>query len=419
MIDVVVVLLLLAISGVYSGSEVAFTSLSVDQVERFRKKKGKRGRIAASLHDELDLVLTNITIGNNLANLAASAIVSALTIRLFGEAWLTLSTVVLTVLVLIFGEVTPKQIGILHNEWVSLHMARFLRLFSVIFAPLIWIIRKISNFLTSLTGGGERPKVTAEGLRHLVGYAGSTGVLDQLHVSIVRNVLRSREVRVSAVMTHRTNIFSLERRTRVSDAFNQILESGFSRVPIYDHDPERIVGVVLLRDVARSTVIDDPSITVGRIMSEATFVPETRSLNLVLTMLQREHTNLAIVLDEYGGLAGIVTTEDLVEEFVGELYDENEIERDRLIHWVGDRESIMAGDTPIHVLHDHLDVKLTDIGDAQTLGGYIAERLGRIPRVDDRVSTSIGEFIVTQMSRSRVLTVTFQRSHRDPDEEHE
>ena len=412
MVEIAIVVVLLIISGAYSGTEVAFTSLTVDQIERIKRKYGRRGKLTAQLHDELDLVLTSITIGNNLANLAASALVSAFTIRVFGEAWLMASTGVLTILVLIFGEVTPKQIGILHNEYVTVHLSRFLRFFSYAFAPLIWLIRRISNALTRLTGGRARPKVTAEGLRHLAQYAGSTGVLNQMHASIVKNVIRSHDVRVEAVMTHRTHIVSLDKRTTAHDALPTLLESGFSRVPVYDGDPERIVGIVLLRDIAQAVLDREhkADIPLARLMAGPLYVSETRTLHQVLTQLQQQHINMAIVLDEYGGLSGLVTREDLVEEFVGELYDENEDEKRQLVTRISDRELRIAGNAALHVVNDHLDTQLPNAGEAQTLGGYITEQVGRIPAVGEELQIPQGVFTITEVSGNRVVTVRFRHA---------
>ncbi|HKK49587.1 MAG TPA: hemolysin family protein, partial [Alkalispirochaeta sp.] len=366
MIEISVVFVLLLISGAFSGTEVAFTSLSVDQIERMKKENGARGRHVADLYDHLDVVLTSITIGNNLANLAASALVSAFTIRMFGETWLTASTLVLTILVLILGEVTPKQIGIMHNERVTLGLSRFLQIFSTVFSPFIWMIRTISNGLTRLTGSTKRPRVTIEGLHHLVRYAGSEGLFNQLNASVLKNVFRSREVRVGAIMTHRTKVFSLEKRSTVQEVFPAILESGFSRIPVYDGEPERIVGILLVKDVAKAVADGNRDMPISKIVVPPVFVPESKSFHIVLSRLRRERLNMAIVLDEYGGVAGIVTVEDLVEEFVGELYDEGEIEETQPLFSVGPGEYIIAGDAPIHVVNDHLDVNFPSDDDAQT-----------------------------------------------------
>jgi CBS domain containing-hemolysin-like protein len=406
-IEIIVVFLLLIISGAFSGTEVAFTSLSVDQLEEFRKQ-GRRERLVAKLHDQLDVVLTSITIGNNLANLAASALVSALTIRLFGEAWLTVSTVVLTILVLIIGEVTPKQIGIIHNAYVTAHLSRFLNVFSKVFAPLIFLVRMVSNALTRLTGRRSRPKMTAEGLRHMVRYAGNIGVLNQLHASILKNVIRSREVRVGAIMTHRKRIHSIEKRVSCDEAFPKMLESGFSRFPVYDGDPEEIVGVVILKDVAREVVGEGGDTPLSRLMVEPIFVPESRSFHEVLSQLQSEHVNMAVVLDEYGGVAGLVTIEDLVEEFVGELYDENEIEEARVLVRVGEGEYRMPGDAPIHVVQDQLDIEIPEMGEAQTIGGYITERMGRIPDSGESFEIPHGTFTVAEVSEHRIMRLRFR-----------
>ena len=412
MLEISIVFLLLIISGSFSGTEVAFTSLSVDQLERFRRRGGARGRLAAHLHDNLDLVLTTITIGNNLANLAASALVSALTIRVFGETWLTVSTVILTIFVLIIGEVTPKQIGILHNEYVTTHMARLLRVISLVFAPVIWTIRLVSNFLTRLTGAGTRQKISIEGLQHLVRYAGSSGLLNQLDTSIVKNVFRSSGVRVGAVMTHRTKIFSLDKRSRISDVFPTILDSGFSRIPVYDEDPERIVGIVLMKNVAKAVTDGEGYHPLSRLMISPIYVPETRTFHEVLTRLRREHINMAIVLDEYGGVSGLVTVEDLVEEFLGELYDEGEIEESQKVLPVGEGEYSILGDTPIYIVNDYLESDFPAAGDAQTIGGYITERMGRIPDAGEVYETTEGRFTADAVSHSRIVRLRFTKKSR-------
>lgn len=407
MLEISIVFLLLIISGAFSGTEVAFTSLSLDQIEELKRDHGKRGALVADLYDKLDVVLTSITIGNNMANLAASALVSALTIRLFGEAWLTVSTVVLTILVLIIGEVTPKQIGILHNQSVTLRLSGFLRVFSVIFSPIIWFIRLVSNALTRLAGGSARPKITRDSLRHLVRYASRTGVLSQLDTSIVKNVLRSSGSRVEAIMTHRTRIFSLDRKTSVTDAFAAMIESGFSRVPVYEDDPERIVGVALLKDVAESLVGGKNERPLSQLMAAPIYVHETWPVDGVLGQLRRERLNMAIVLDEYGGVSGLVTMEDLVEVFVGDLYDEGEAVEGQRITKISDNEFLVRADTPIFVFNDHLDVDLPNEGEAQTVGGYITERVGRIPMAGEKIETDIGVFSVDSVTHSSVQTVRF------------
>jgi CBS domain containing-hemolysin-like protein len=402
-----VVFLLLLISGAFSGTEVAFTSLSLDQIEELKRDHGKRGALVADLYDKLDVVLTSITIGNNMANLAASALVSAFTIRLFGEAWLTVSTVALTILVLIIGEVTPKQIGILHNQSVTLRLSRFLRLFSLLFAPIIWFIRLVSNTLTRLVGGSARPKITRDSLRHLVRYASRTGVLSQLDTSIVKNVLRSSGSRVEAIMTHRTRIFSLERKTRVRDAFAAMIENGYSRVPVYEDDPERVVGIALLKDVAEAVVDGRDDLLLARLVATPIYVHETWPVDQVLGRLKRERLNMAIVLDEYGGVSGLVTMEDLVEVFVGDLYDEGEAIEGQRITRVGDNEFLVRADTPIFVFNDHLDVDLPSEGEAQTVGGFLTEKVGRIPMAGEKIETDTGTFTIDSVTHSSIQTVRF------------
>jgi CBS domain containing-hemolysin-like protein len=316
----------------------------------------------------------------------------------------------LTILVLIIGEVTPKQIGILHNEFVTVHLSGFLRVFSIVFAPVIWMIRTISNALTRLAGGKAKPKITLDGLRHLVRYASRTGVLTALDTSIVKNVLRSSGSRVEAIMTHRTKIFSLDKRERVAEAFPAMLEAGYSRVPIFDEDPERIVGVALLKDIAAAVVEGGDDVALSRLMATPIYVHETWAVHDVLARLRRERLNMAIVLDEYGGVSGLVTMEDLVEVFIDDLYDEGEVVETQRISRVAKNEYLIRADTPIFVVNDQLDVDIPIYGDAQTIGGFITEHVDRIPVAGERVDTESGIFTVDSVSHSRVVTVRFRKT---------
>lgn len=398
---------LLLLSGVFSGTETAYTSLSLMQIHELGIKYGKKGELAQRLLQRPDRLLTTVLIGNNLVNIAASAIASAITIRLFGNAALGAMTGVLTLFVLIFGEVTPKQIAIVRNEPIACAMAPVVFALSVALGPVVWIVGSASIVVTRLTGPSNGQAPTREGILHVIGHASTLGVIENFKYHMVRNVFRFSEVTVQAVMTHRTRVFSLNKTLSVEQALPQIVAAGFSRVPVYDDNPEEIVGIVLLKNVLDKTVEGKQSTQLKEIMVEPIYVAENRRIHRMLQHFRKSGLNIAIVRDEYGGLAGIVTLEDVIEEILGEIYDEHEEQEREKIIPIGDGGFLLAGDLPLYIANDTLGTGFVGGESAQTIGGYLSEYTGRIPHRNDRIQTEHGEFIVQTMQRKRIVSVHF------------
>lgn len=404
MTDLVIALVLLLVSALFSGTEVAYTSLSLDQVEKMRRG-GSASRLAAWLHDRLDTVLTTITIGNNLANLAASALVTVWTTRTFGEGFVGISTGALTLLVLIFGEVSPKQIGFARNESVSRITAPVLNIANIVLFPLVVVIRALSGLMTRVFARDRRERVTLESLSHIVRYAGSTGVLDRSQLTVMKNFFRSIDVQVEAIMTHRTRVFSMERNTRIGSAVDQLIQRGYSRAPVFSETNEQIVGTVVLKDLIRRSREGGSDSPVWEVMLEPVFVPENRSIYEMLAQFRKERLNLAVVLDEYGGLSGIITVEDIVEEIFGELYDEHEKAAAAKIVRVSDGEFLIDADTPVHVVNDHTELSIPSERDAQTIGGYILQYAERMPVRGETLDTPHGRFVIEALGPNRIARV--------------
>ncbi|MFP4114729.1 MAG: hemolysin family protein [Spirochaetota bacterium] len=407
---------LLILSGFFSGTETAFTSLTPAQVHDLRKKHPHSGRIAQRLMERPARLLTTVLFGNNLVNVGASAVATILTIRLFGSGYEWAMTAVLTVVLLIFGEVTPKQLAIVNNESWALHTCRLINLLAIVFTPVIWFVTTVSNGVARLAGGATRSEVTSRGLLSMVDHAETVGAIEADQGKMVRGVLRFSEVTVSAVMTHRTRVYSLDRNLRLTEAIGEIIESGFSRVPVYEEDPERIVGILLVRDAMREYARGDESVTLRQVMIEPIYVPENRRIDQMLAQFRRDKLNMAVVLDEYGGLAGIVTVEDIVEEILGEIYDENEQKEREKITREGAETFLIIADIPIYVLNEALDVELPVSRHVQSLGGYLADLAGHIPAPGETFETPIGRFEIVTTSRRHVVSVRFHRKPRSEDE---
>jgi CBS domain containing-hemolysin-like protein len=405
--------LFLLFSAFFSGTETAFTSLSEAQVQEIKNTQGKRGEYVSALTARPDILLTTVLVGNNLMNIAGSVMASEITIRLFGSAVLGITTGILTLVVLIFGEVVPKQVAIAHNVFWTVHVSRTIWILSIVLKPVVWFMSAISRLITRLSHGSGSGGVTRESILYLAKHAETVGILEAFKFRMVRNVLRFTEVTVSAIMTHRTKIFSLDKDMSLRNAFTRVTEAGYSRVPVYDGHPEHIVGIALLKNLVRRVAAGGDDEPLKTVMVEPIFVPENKRIHEMLAQFRRFGLNIAIVLDEYGGVSGLVTIEDVVEEILGEIYDEHEVQEGDKIVPLNDDNYRLIADLPIYVANDALAVEIPQTRDVQTIGGYIAEQLGRLPAQGEHVETPAGAFLIETMARKRIVSVRFTPRRED------
>lgn len=377
-----------------------------------RSSRGKKGILVYDLMGRPNHLLSTILIGNNLMNIAASALATHITIRLFGSAAVGIMTGVLTLIMLVFAEITPKQVALANNEFISLHTARVLYILSRILMPLIVVLGGFSRLAARVGGGEKRRHLTMEGLLHIIRHAENAGILEQYKSRAMKNLFRFSDIPVSAVMTHRTDVVSLDQTTPIREALKIVGETGHSRIPVYDRDPEHIVGVIVTQDLIRT--IAEPERPIKAIMMDPMFVPEYRRIDQAMNQILQAKLNLAIVLDEYGGLSGIVSLEDILEEIIGEIYDEHEPREGSKIIPLGENRYSIRADIPLSVINDFLPVPLkTRNSDVHTLGGYIGEILGRIPGRSERIRTVAGEFTVTRIKKNRLIELTWTRPEQN------
>lgn len=413
---------LILLSGFFSGTESAFTSLTSTQVHALQERYPILGRRVSRLMTMPGRLLSTILIGNNLVNVAAASLATVIATNFFGSYGPGIATGGLTFVILIFGEVTPKQLAITHNELVTAYTSTLILTLEFALRPLVLLVAGVSRFINRLSGGeGDRQGLTPDGILSVVRHAASVGVLTPQESWFVKNVLRFHEVSVSMIMTHRTRVFSLDRQTPLEQVLEETMDKGFSRIPVYDGDPERIVGIALVRDVVRALSTNATKSSARRpsgkklkdVTIPAIYVPENRKIQEMLTEFRRQHQHMAIVLDEYGGLAGIVTLEDIVEEILGEIYDENELREQERIAEHSPGVWTIAGDTPLHAINEYLGTKFEYRKDVQTVGGFLADIGGHIPTQGEVIETSEGTFTIKRISRKRVLEVTFEKPSRE------
>lgn len=408
--QIVFLIALLGLSGFFSSSETAFTSLTLYQVDKLEKNKGLRGRWIKSLTNQSDMLLTTLLIGNNLVNIGASALTTSMTITLWGNRYVGYATGILTLLVLIFCEVTPKQVALEHNEGVVLFTVPVVKGLSYLFRPFIWIVTAISNLILSLFSHGENRHLTLDNLLHLVKVGEDMGIVEDYETDMVKKVFRINDIPVQGIMTHRKDVFCLNMNASVLDVYDEIIESGRSRVPVYKKNPENIVGIVLVQDILKAVIKADTSAQSLRLkdfMLEPLFVPENRKVNELFNLFQSEKLNIAMVLDEYGGLAGVVTRQDVVEEIFGSLADDDEEQEDDKIHPIGKNRWVIKGDADFYDLEDILGLELEHDKDIMTLGGYLIDRWEEIPEEGSSLTLEEGTYKILEAENNRIVRVEF------------
>ncbi len=386
--------------------ETAFTSLTPGQIGVLEETRGKNGRLVRRLSRRPDILLTTLLIGNNLANLGASAFATTLTIRLFGNVYVAAATGILTLLVLVFCEVTPKQIAMAANETLCLKSARIVFVLSWVFRPVIWVVSAVSRGLTFLVVGHTEKKLTLEHLLHHVNAAEGEGIVESYEKDMVRNVFRINDTPVEAIMTHRTELFSLNENMSVQEAMEAFITTGHSRAPVLRDNMEHVTGVISLTALARAQR-EAPQSPVKQFVSPPYLVPGTMKAHELFFRLKKEPINLAVVLDEYGGLDGIVTREDIMEEIFGDLYNEREKHRGEAIAEEKDGVWLIQGDADFYDVSDVLGLKLEHDSRTHTIGGYLLEKLEHIPREGTVIDLPEGRYEIVKLRQKRITTVRF------------
>ena len=398
--------LLLFISGFFSSVETAFTALTPGQVRALAETRGRRGRLVRRLTESPDLLLTTLLVGNNLANLVASALTTALTIELFGNAYVAAATGLLTLAVIVFGEVSPKQIAIVANESLCLRSARIVIALSWVLRPAIWLIGTVSGAVAFVFVGRKKRVMTLEHLLQHVKAAEDEGVVESYEEEMVRNVFRINDTPVEAIMTHRTELFTLTEDTGVREALDAMLASGHSRAPVLKGDTEHVSGVITLGDLA-AALGNAPDAPVKGFAGRPYLVPGTLKASELFFRLKTEPIQIAVVLDEYGGLNGVVTREDVMEEIFGDLFDERTATAVKPIAREPGGTWLLQGDTDFYAVSDTLGLELEHDSRTHTVGGYLLEKLERIPAPGAEISLAEGRYVVLTTRRKRIGAVRF------------
>lgn len=377
---IISIIVLIAFSAIFSATETAFTSLNTAKIKKQANEDVKNAELVLLLVSKYDKLLSTILIGNNIANIACTAIATIMFIELLGPIGGTVATVVITLLVLIFGEITPKNFAKEKDEEFSLFIAPFINFLMYLFAPLNLLFSSWKRLISGISNASEEPEYTEDELKNIVDEAMTGGGINEDQSRLIKNSIEFAELEAIDIVTPRTDIIAIEIETTNAEIGKEFKESGLSRLPVYEDDLDDIIGVLNQKDFHNYVIAEKKS--VKDYIKPVAYVAETMKASLLLRRMQEKKTHIAIVVDEYGGTTGIVTMEDIIEELVGKIYDEHDSIEYREVTLQRDGSYKVAGGTNVEKFFEMTGEDI-EFEDATTVNGWVMIELDRLPRVGD------------------------------------
>jgi len=404
--SILILLVLLGFSALFSSSETAITSIGRGKLLAIEERNPQRQKGIQWLLADMQRALTVLLIGNNLVNIAASAIATSLALSLFGAKGVFLAVVFMTVVIVIFGEILPKSIAIIRPEGIVAATLPLLRVISIFFSPLIWVTVRIVKFIGSLMRvdlSSQHPFVTREEIEQMVNIGEASGVFEEEERKMIHGVISFEETRVYEIMIPRTDMVAVSGEISIMDSIPVFRECGHSRLPVYQKSPDHILGILYLKDLIGALTSGETSRPVAELVREALFVPEMMRIADLFDVMRGKRVHIAIVVDEYGGTAGLVTLEDLIEEIVGEIQDEYDDES-ALIQKEPDGSYLVRGQLGLEDLSEILAYPF-ESSDMDSVGGLVLSLAGRFPDQGQRLPYGHWEFQVLEVEDHRIKLV--------------
>lgn len=404
--QLIILLILLLLSGFFSSAETALTTANKIRMRSLAEEGNKRANTVLKITEDSGKMLSAILIGNNIVNLAASSLTTTLAYQLGGPA-VAIASGILTVLILLFGEITPKTMASIHAEKMALLYAPVINIFMKLMTPLIFIINNLSMvilFIMRINPNEKNSTMTENELRTIVDVSHEDGVIESEEKEMIYNVFDLGDAKAKDVMVPRVNVTFADVESTYEELIELFREDKFTRLPVYEDSKDNVVGTINMKDLL---LFDNNKreFYVRDILREAYFTYEYKNISELLVEMRQASFNIAIVLDEYGETAGLITLEDILEEIVGEIHDEYDENEEENIRAITEREYIVEGSTNLDDLNDSLNLSL-ESEDYDSVGGFIIEQLDRLPEAGDEITTEEGiRMVVEKLDKNRVEKV--------------
>lgn len=415
----IAIVILIAFSAFFSGSEIAYASVNKRRLKKNAEERNTLSlRLAEYISENYDKALSTILIGNTLVNLAASSVATIIMVGLMGERGAAYATIIMTVLILIFGEIMPKIVASSISDSFVVDVALPLRFLMLITTPVVFVVMKFVNLVSKLwSKDDQEPSVTEEELVSIIETVEDEGVIDEDQSELIQSAIEFSDVTAQEIITHRVDMVALD----VDEDWDTILDiamnSPYSRIPVYEGSIDNIIGILVLNHFFKN-LVDQPQFSIRDQLMEVCFIHKSMKLPAVLAELKRRRVHIAVVTDEYGGTLGILTMEDVLEQLVGDIWDEtDEIETE--FEETAPNHYTVSGDMSIYDFLDEVGLDSDDFeGDYTTLGGLAIERLGGYPQVGDSFEYDNLTITVKEVDDLRVteLDVVAQEVPEEEDE---
>ena len=383
---VIIIIILVFLSAFFSAAETAFTSANRIRLKYMHEEGSKGAGCALKVIEKYDKCLTTILVGNNIVNIGTSSLATLLCVNLFGDRGPVIATAATTIIVLIFGEITPKTIAKGNAEAMSIFFGRILSGLMFILTPISAVFLLIQKGATRLFNKKSEVTVTEQELMHIIDEIEDEGVLEAQESALVRNALEFDETTAEQIMQPRVNVVGVDLYDSNEEIMELFKSEAYTRLPVYEKSLDHIVGVISYRDFTQK-MMEDPHFSLSEIISDIMYIPSLMHISELLKRMQKEKEHIAVVVDQYGGTAGIVTMEDVLEELVGEIWDEND-EVFMPVRFLSDNTFIVSGEVSKVDFNRYFESRDMDYeinGDFNTVGGWVFELFGRIPSPGDKI----------------------------------
>ena len=402
----IAIIILIFFSAYFSATETAFTSLNRIKIKNLANDGDKRAEKVLELSEKYDKLLTTILVGNNIVNITMTAIATVMFVNLYHKYGATIATIVITVIVLIFGEITPKNIAKVRSEEFSMFSAPIISFFMVILTPINFIFTKWKHFITRVFDLDEEETITDDEILTMVEEAETVGGIDENRSELIQNAIEFDELTAEDVMTPRPEMVTIDIECSKEELAEIFRDTGYSRIPVYEEEIDKIIGVINQKDF--HNYILGTNKTIAEYIKPVVFVAETMNVFELLRKMQQLKTHMAIVIDEYGGTSGLVTMEDMIEELVGEIYDEHDaIASKEIIPLQNGSYRVQAGANLEKIL-DFFGIE-EENNEVNTINGWVSMELDKLPAKDDKFETIIDDHLlkvrVTKADERKALEI--------------
>ena len=409
-VEIVALSILIGLSGFFSGLEVALVGTRNSKVNQLKKQKVKGSDALYKLKHNPGWMMSSVNLGNNLVNVGSSALATTVAIRIFGDEGLGIAVGVMTFLILVFGEITPKTYCNANATKIALKFAPVLLVFGYAFWPIVKLFETITKAMVKLTGSSyHAPPITEDEIKGIVEQGLADKALEKDESDLVHSALEFDDTVIRAVMTPRTKMFTLPAKMLLFEALPLINQNSHSRIPIFGETNDDIVGFIHAKDVLKETEGDDKMKTLQQIARKPVFVSQEKMVSSLLKEMKGRKTHMAIVIDEHGGVEGLVTLEDLIEEIIGDIEDETDVSPPIDYHAI-DKDTIIAnGSIEIERINQIFKSEIPEGDDYSTLSGLLHERLQDIPQAGDKLEMDNIRIVVEKVTKNIPEKIRIER----------